>query len=103
MGVAAGVVFDIKDRGVTWLKNRRCIIRVHWFRHVLPPKIKLGANVVVIGKLLSFDAGEKQILADAVLTTLRQREASRALCRLFDKSIIDPDTYLPPELRNEHD
>jgi hypothetical protein len=47
---------------------------------------------------MTFNNSRNHCLADAVLTTMKPRQASRALCALFAKSIVEPETYMSQEI-----
>jgi hypothetical protein len=104
VAIAQGTVIYIGHRAHTLLRHSRAQINVKWYRHTLPPKVKIGATVMVMGKIMTFGNGRTFQLVDSVLVEMRTAsQAARELSKTFERFIVDPSTYLNGRTANGHD
>jgi len=88
-------VVAIGRRNVTFLRSGRCRICVKWFNFALPPKVKVGAAIMVYGKLMTLHNGRVFQLVDSVVFNGRSgRTVLKELSKALDRFIVDPSTYL---------
>lgn len=83
---------------MTELRHERSTLWVLWVKQILPPKVKLGAVVMVYGKLMTFGNGRSFQLVDSVLCKGKPQATGAALSKLLQPFIVDPSTYLPADL-----
>jgi hypothetical protein len=100
--IATGIVVEvIAGRNHTVVRHSRCRVEVKWFKNVLPPKVKIGARITVLGKVMTFSNGRSFQLTDSVLLTKRPRAIQAALAELLEGLVVDPQTYL--SMMDEYD
>jgi hypothetical protein len=76
------------------MRHSRALINVKWYRHVLPPGVKVGATVMVMGKVMTFNNGRTFQLVDSVVLKLSPVKAAKALSELLSPFVVDPESYL---------
>lgn len=92
--IASGIVIHIGERAHTLIRHSRCRVEVKWYKNVLPPRVKIGAKVAVLGKVMTFSNGRSFQLIDTVLLTRQPREIMVALTKLIDGLVVDPKSFL---------
>lgn len=102
--IATGIVIDIRPRRAhTTIRHSRCRIEVKWFKHVLPPRVRVGSKVTVLGKVMTFSNGRSFQLVDTVLLTKRPRAIAAALSSLLQGLVVEPKTYLSGNGADDHE
>ncbi len=93
--IATGIVIDIRPRRAhTLLRHSRCKVEIKWYRHELPPGVRIGSRITVLGKVMTFSNGRSFQLLDTVLLTKRPRAIAKAIAELLDGLVVEPETYL---------
>jgi hypothetical protein len=90
-----GLVLQIGHRSHVVMRHSRALINVKWYRHVLPPGVKVGATVMVMGKVMTFNNGRTFQLVDSVLLKLPPVKAAKLISDALSPFIVDPESYLP--------
>lgn len=82
---------DIKRRGQTLVGSYRATCWVNWYRGNVPPGVKIGADVIAYGKIMTFGNARTFQVVDAVLITGKTRkEIASALSAMLAGSIVEP-------------
>jgi hypothetical protein len=93
--IATGIVVDIlPNRNHTILRHSHCRVEVKWYKNELPPKVKVGAKITVLGKVMTFSNGRSFQLLDTVMLKQRPRAIQAAIAQLLAGLVVEPKTYL---------
>lgn len=85
------MVTDIRPRNQTLVQSQRSRTWVIWFDHLLPPGVKVGADVIAWGKLMTFGNARSFQLVDSVLIkTIKGRAISQGLAEFLKPYIVPP-------------
>jgi hypothetical protein len=95
VAIVHGIVILIGRRGHVLVRHNRALINIKWYKHVLPPKVKIGSTVTVMGKMMTFNNGRTFQLLDSVLLKLPPVRAAKVLSDVLSPFIVDPESYLP--------
>jgi hypothetical protein len=94
MIVTGIVVAILPNRNHTHIRHSNCRVETKWYKNELPPKVKVGARITVLGKVMTFSNGRTFQLFDTVMLTKRPRAVQAAIAELLAGLVIEPHTYL---------
>ena len=92
---SSGVVCGIgRHNAATLVRNAKAILWVRWWREALPPGVKIGARVALIGKLRTYNEGRRLQVHDALLLRRSPKSILSALVKTLPDLVVDPREYL---------
>lgn len=90
--ISSGTVCRITD--ITWVRHRQASIFVHWFGNGVPPAVKLGARIGFLGKLCTYNQGNRFHVREALLLTATPKSILNALMGMLPDIVVNPGDYL---------
>lgn len=85
-----GVVTDIRRRK-TLVQSARSRTWVGWYGHMMPPGVKVGAEVIVWGKMMTFGNARSFQLVDAVVVKgITGLKIAQGLADILKPHIVPP-------------
>jgi hypothetical protein len=91
--IAAGTVVHIGEK-TTLIRHRRAMMFVQWFADALPPAVKIGARIGLLGKVRTFNNGYRFQIRDALLLNKSPKSILNALMKVLPGAVLNPEEYL---------
>lgn len=86
-----GLVLFITARARCKLRHKHAHVWIRWFDNKLPPGVKKGEYVTIIGKLFTFNNGKEFQVLDAVLLKTSPRRILKEIRKVLPELIEFPN------------